>query len=147
MDEHNFINIIKVYDSFKNELKEKINSQIMVLNNYDYYLICEEYLNELEQNIENYNKYKNIKTIIFKQKPKIIENFSELISYLKNNKQIRLIRRDLFELLNKSFKLNKSNIVQYFGLKGKIIIEFKSNEKNAILFINPFIKTFLTFNF
>ena len=146
MDEQNFINIIKVYDSFKNELKEKINSQIMVLNNYDYYLICEEYLNELEQNIENYNKYKNIKTIIFKQKPKIIENFSELISYLKNNKQIRLIRRDLFELINKSFKLNKSNIVQYFGLKGKIIIEFKSNEKNAILFINPFNKTFLKEN-
>ena len=58
MDAQGFIKIMKLYESLKNKLKENINNSFMTLSSGDYYLIEDDFLNELEIKIINYNKDK-----------------------------------------------------------------------------------------
>ena len=152
MEDQYFIKIMKIYESFKSKLNENINNSLINISSGDYYIIEEYYLNELEQKITNYNKNKSSKNINYSislpdQKPEIINNFSDLINCLKNNRIIRLISKEFMELINNKNNLNNSNYVQYFCGNEKLIIEYKmNNEKKGILFINPFNKTLLKEN-
>ena len=151
MDAQGFIKIMKLYESLKNKLKENINNSFMTLSSGDYYLIEDDFLNELEIKIINYNKDKftkkiNLSKLLPDKKPEIIKNFSDLINCLKNNKSIRLISKELIELINNKLILNNNYYVQYFSCNGKIIIEYKNNDKNALLLINPYNRSTLKDN-
>ena len=151
MDAQGFIKIMKLYESLKNKLKENINNSFMTLSSGDYYLIEDDFLNELEIKIINYNKDKftkkiNLSKLLPDKNPEIIKNFSDLINCLKNNKSIRLISKELIELINNKLILNNNYYVQYFSGNGKIIIEYKNNNKNALLLINPYNRSTLKDN-
>ena len=143
MNEKNSKIFMKVYEEFRAKLIENINStdnSLFTQNSEECYLIEESWINEY---INFFNKYDKdngsfeINYSFSKNKPIFINDFKSIITYLKNEKKLRLINKKLIELLYETNDLINLSVVKYYGGNDKIIIEYKDKEDKALLIFNP----------
>ena len=72
-----------------------------------------------------------------KEDPKFINHFSTALSYIKINKNFKIISQQLIDSLYGRQDIIKSQVIYYAG-NNKLIIEIMENDKNnALFFINP----------
>ena len=119
MDKQKIISSKPVYDSFRNELKNKIINRNISINNNQCYLINDNWVDEYIKAFNNINKprekYKrNSKLNFFK--PDVLNDFSSIINYLKNEKKFKLINKEFMEFIFNKKELNQNNLINYFDL-------------------------------
>ena len=140
MNEQVYNKIKKEYNDFKNELKNNIKncSDVIKLNNKECYLIKENWDNELNNFITKYEK-NNKQTSLPKYGPEFLINISSTTNYLNTNCRLKLISRNLINIIYKDkINLKDINYVTYHAGNNKIIIEYKGyNEIDSLLIINP----------
>ena len=146
MDEDSYISIKNDYYNFREELAKKIKSPSISMNNEDSYLIEESWHNQL---LDYFGKYDTLKEqgkinkntdfldFLPKLEGEFINNFSQIIKCIKDNKKMKLISHELIESIYKKDDLNDLNIIKYYAGNNKIIIEYKNNDKKALLIVNP----------
>ena len=106
MDEKNYNNFKQNYDDFRDKLKKNINNtykSLFVQNSEDCYLIEESWINTIINSSNNYYNYvKSFKNKIFipEKVPTFINDFESIINYLKNEKKLKLINKNLIDSLN-----------------------------------------------
>ena len=127
----------KNYISFQKELINRIQSH-EILPRDDCFLIEE---NDWERFIYNkinpYNQTKNNILYIHK-KVEFIENISSALKILKNNKKIKLVKKDLIAALYKVNDLIYLKSFNYYCGNNKLLIEFNENYScMALLILNP----------
>ena len=143
MNEKIFKIFMKAYNEFRTNLFGNINNTNKLLftkNSEDCYLIEENWINYYINCFDQYNKNnRSLESIISfqKYKPNFINDFKTIITYLKNEKKLKLINKNLLELLFSENDL--INIpIKYYGGNDKIIIEYKDKkDAKALLLINP----------
>ena len=150
MDEEKINTAKKNYDTFREELKRKIDGGEIAIYQNESFLIKEPWIQEFiksfndyerqSQNANNYRwrKYKSNSSFSFpSQNPELVNDFSSAVDCLKNNNQLKLVNKELIELVFtvKKLNLNKNKCYYYAGNR-KLIIDYKS-EKNALLLIDP----------
>jgi len=130
MIDDTFINEFKIFrHSFENKIKE---NKITYCN--DWYLIENEWYNELEKNIEIYedNKRNKDKSKVFfpKKSPVFINNINKAIDYLKSNNKPQLINSKLMNKIYKNENLKNNNVIKYYSGYNNLIIMFMEKEFN-----------------
>ena len=139
MNEQVYNIIKKEYNDFKNELKNNIKncSNVIKLSNKECYLIKENWDNELNNFITKYEKNRNF--ALPKKGPEFLIDISSTINYLNTNCRLKLISRNLINIIYKDkINLKDINNVTYNAGNNKIIIEYKgNNEIDSLLIINP----------
>ena len=139
MDSFTFNESMIEYYRFKKEVKN--NDITSKIKTYDCYLINKEWNDEL-QNI--YNKYHYYKKIykLFNSKdfpiknPYFINDFDSLISFLKQQKEFKIVSKKLMEIIYVESYLKKFNSVKYFKKNSfNSIIEFQINNENKALLL------------
>ena len=145
MEEEEFISIINEYYDFRALFSDNINNASISLNNEDCYLIEESWINNLK---EGFNEYKNLKKknelsrdidyydLLPKEDPIFINNFSEILKYVKKNKKIKCISKKLLELIYDKDDLKDYHYIKYYSGNNKLIIEYE-NDNKAILVKDP----------
>ena len=145
MEEEEFNSIINEYYDFRAFFSENINNSSISLNNEDCYLIEENWIDNLK---EGFNKYKNLKKknelnqnidyydLLPEEDPKFINNFSTILKYIKNNKNIKCISKKLLELIFEKNYLKDYHYIKYYSGNNKLIIMYE-NDNKAILVKDP----------
>ena len=139
MDKQKLISSKPVYDSFRNELENKINNRNISINNNQCYLMDDNWIEEYIKSFNNINKprsrYKRgSKFNSFK--PDVLNDFSSIINYLKEGRKFKIINKEFMEFIFNENELNQNNLINYYTGNNKIIIEYV-NENNALLILNP----------
>ena len=92
-------------ENFNNKLKNELIQKNLYTSSFQYYLIEELWINELENNFNLFNNLisSDTKFSFPKNDPRFINYFATLISYLRDDKKFRLINKKFIE----SYKNNK----------------------------------------
>jgi len=139
MKKDDFIYFANQYYEFRNQFHNNINNSRNIIQSACY-LIDESWIQNLDFCFNKFNKreysYQNI--ISFpKENPRFINDFSTAVSYIKNNKNFKIISQQLIDLLYEKPDIIRSNTIYYAG-NNRLIIEIMENDKNnALFFINP----------
>ena len=144
MNEQLFYKVKKEYFAFRKELENNINnfSDIRILNNKECYLIKENWNNILLNIITKYEKIQQRnkcgKIPLPKNQPQLIHDISSVKYCIQNNYKLKLVSKNLINLLYRE-NLNNYNNIHYSAGNNKIIIEYKQKEKEneVLLIINP----------
>ena len=145
-------NYKKIFSEFKT-FKTNLNNEISNTNkfkpntNNDCFLIKEKWFNDFEELISNVNSKKNsfpeIKRNLFNQflskyNPEFINDISAAIKNFEGKSNLKIISKNLVNLMYKKEFVLKNNSVKYYAGNYKLIIEFiNSNVSNVLLIINP----------
>ena len=145
MDEENFNIIINEYYNFRSNFSDNINNSSINLNKETYYLIEENWIDNLK---EGFNKYKDLKKknelneefdyydLLPEVEPNFINDCCSILKYIENGKKIKCLSKKLFELIYGKNKLKGENYIKYYSGNNKLIIEYE-NDNKAILLIDP----------
>ena len=139
MKKNDFIYFANQYYKFRRQLENNINNLQHIVKNVCY-LIDESWIQNLDSCVNKFNKgvYSHQNIIPFpKEDPKFINHFSTALSYIKINKNFKIISQQLIDSLYGRNDIIKSQVIYYAG-NNKLIIEIMENDKNnALFFINP----------
>ena len=150
MEEQFFIKIKSSYEQFRAQLMGHINNPSITLDSEDCYLILEDWENKLKECFDSYDslqKQNNENTnlnddILKKNKPVIINNFSEITRSIIDKKKYTLISKKIIEYIYGEEYIKDKCIIKYYSGNNKLIIEYNNNKDNnnskALLLINPF---------
>ena len=132
----NYLN--KAYNSLRKELINLIQNNEVFFRN-DCFLIENNNLEKLFYNkINPYNKNKSNVLDDQDEIPFFIENISSALKVIKNNKKLKLVKKDLIVALYQDKGLRSFICFNYYCGKNKLIIEFnENNSSNALLILNP----------
>ena len=132
----NYLN--KAYNSLRKELINLIQNNEVFFRN-DCFLIENNNLEKLFYNkINPYNKNKSNVLDDQDEIPFFIENISSALKVIKNNKKLKLVKKDLIVALYQDKGLRSFICFNYYCGKKKLIIEFnENNSSNALLILNP----------
>ena len=137
--------------NFRNNLKKEIENNNPKSNpNNECYCIKEKWFKEFENIIISINNKKNLsfetrnnslKGLISKTVPEFINDINSAINILEKRGNIKIISKNLVNLLyKKEFFLN-NNSAKYYAGNNKLIIEFQNYSEpeisNTLLLINP----------
>ena len=147
MDKVNFNVIKKTYDDFRNSLIININNKdknLFTQNSEDCYLIEESWNDELLKSL--YNSKDSSDYITLPKNFTFINNFNEIIAHLKDGKKLKLINKQIIDLLYQNDNnLKNIPIIKYCGGNNKLIIEYKNKIDNkALLLIDPLYQDSIT---
>ena len=146
--DNNFNRIIVEYSSFREKLKTIINSSNSLIFNENCYLVDEKWENKLIFIINEFNKATSVESEIkiikyFKnfinEETDFINDFSNIIFYLENNRNFSLVSQKLMEIIFKEMFLINFNYFKCIGKNNKLIIESKIKNENKSLLIAPFL--------
>ena len=147
MEEEDIILIENIFVDFKEKLSKDIDNTSISMKNKDCYLIEVPWYNKLTDCFEKYHDYKNNNEIdentnfedfLPKNDPQFINNFSSIISCLKNNKNMIIVSQEWIESIYEIDDLKEYNKIKYYAGNKKLIIKFENNSNNqALLIINP----------
>ena len=139
MKKNDFIYFANQYYKFRRQLENNINNVQHIVKNVCY-LIDDFWIQNLDSCVNKFNKgvYSHQNRIPFpKEAPKYINHFSTAVSYIKMNKNFKIISQQLIDSLYGRNDIIKSQVIYYAG-NNKLIIEIMENDKNnALFFINP----------
>jgi len=139
MKKDDFIYFANQYYEFRNQFHNNINNSRHIIQS-TCYLIDESWIQNLDFCFNKFNKreysYQNI--IPFpKENPRFINDFSTAVTYIKINKNFKIISQQLIDLLYERKDIIRSNVIYYAG-NNRLIIEIMDNDKNnALFFIDP----------
>ena len=145
---------INEFKSFRTEFEIRIKRNNITLYDNDCYLIDNEWYNELEKNIEIYEKNnyqlsnkrpiynsRNIgkSRVPFPQKSQaFINDINEAFKCLKSNNKPHIISTKLMNKIYKKEDLKNMSIVKYYiGFNNLIIMFMEKEYNNGLLFFNP----------
>ena len=130
--------LYKNYISLRKELINLIqNNEIFTRD--DCFLIEKNNWEKLIYNkINPYNKNKSNTFDEENQIPLFIENISSALKILRNNKMLKLVKKDLIAAFYQEEGLRSFKSFNYYCGKNKLIIEFNENNScNALFILNP----------
>ena len=145
----NYIKKSHEFITFKTNLNKEISNTNKFKPNTsnDCFLIKEKWFNDFEELISNVNSKKNsfpeIKRNLFNQflskyNPEFINDISSAIKNFEGKSNLKIISKNLVNLMYKKEFVLKNNSVKYYAGNYKLIIEFiNSNVSNVLLIINP----------
>ena len=126
------------YYSFNNELIDQIKNKKNVYRNDCYLIAWNKSLNDIINQYKYINNYRNYDNDSFSNIEKIfstiIDDFDCAVQNLKDNKVLKLVKKDLIETLNHEKYLSLTLDIDCGN--NKLIIKFK-NSKSALLILNP----------
>jgi len=128
----------KYYTSFQKELINKIDNHENLSIDECFLIEKNEWERFIYNKINPYNQNKYNILYIQKKIPKFIENFSSALEILKNNKKIKLVKKDLLAALYHDNIIKCFKSFNFYCGNKKLLIEF--NEKYscmALLILNP----------
>ena len=142
--------IKKAFNNFWSLLETRIKNENTSYYDNECYLIDNNWYNELEKNIRDYEnnllsynnkKFKKInkpELLIPKKFPDFIDNINKAIEFLKAKIKPKLISKNVLNSIYKKEELKNINMVKYFSGFNNLIIMFKGKEDNNGLFLfNP----------
>ena len=139
MKKNDFIYFANQYYKFRRQLENNIKNLQHIVKDVCY-LIDEFWIQNLDSYFDKLNKgeYSHQNLIPFpKDNPKFINHFLTAVSYIKINKNFKIISQQLIDLLYERNDITKLNVIYYAG-NNRLIIEIMENDKNnAFFFINP----------
>ena len=151
MDDIEYNRIKKEYISFKERIEKEIKDNKHSYHFYDYYLINDSWIKQLNINFIEYENKKNTNcnnnNILFylpNEQPEIINDKLSAINCFKNGLNLELVSKKFFNLIFDKEFLRYCNEISYMAGYNKIIIEYKEISdknrpfKNCLLLINPF---------
>ena len=145
MEEEKFISIMNEYYDFRELFSNNINNPTISLKNEECYLIEGNWIDDLKKGFNIYKNLKKMKNInkdfnycdlIPERQPNFINNFSNIIGIIKNNKNFKFISKHLLEIIYNNNDLENHNFIKYYSGKDNLIFEYE-NDNKAILFISP----------
>ena len=144
MNEINFNLLKKTYYDFRNALIRSINNKdknLFTQKSEDCYVIEESWNNELLKYF-----YDSKVNSLPKDLPIFINNLNDIIEHLKNGKKLKLINKQIIDLLYQNDNnLKNITIIKYCGGNNKLIIEYKNKIDNkALLLIDPLYQDSIT---
>jgi len=131
-------NLWKIYISFQKELINRIESQEILARDDCFLIEKNDWERFIYYKINPYDQNNNNFLNIQKEIPEFIDNISSALTILKNNKNIKLVKKDLIESLYQDNNLKDFKSINYYCGNKKLLIEF--NEKYscmALLILNP----------
>ena len=145
----NYIKISHELLNFKTNLSKEISNTNKIkfnLNN-ECFLIKEKWFNDFEELISEINSKKKLSKKIkgnvlyqfySKNKPEFINDINSAIKNLEENSNLKIISKNLVNLLYKKDFILKNNSIRYYAGNNKLIFEFiNSNVSNILLRIKP----------
>ena len=147
MTEQEIDDIKEKYESFENELKDKMKDKQICKFNKECYLINECWINDFNNSYELYQNSKKHKSrynktntsfSLPKKNPEFLNDIASIIDYVKNGNKFIPVNKELMEFVFKNNKkeLTKNNFIYYYTGNNKIIMEFRTrNENNALLLL------------
>ena len=137
-----FNKINKIDNAFRDTLIKRLkntDNSLFTQNSEDCYLIEKIWFNELLNYFRNSNYSSD--NIALPNLPIFINNYDDILEYLKQGKALKLINKHIKQIIDSLFKKQKNLIkaseINYFGGNNKLIIEYKNLKGNALLLINP----------
>jgi hypothetical protein len=151
MIDHTFINEFK---KFRTAFELRIKKESIINYDNDCYLIDNEWYNELEENIEIYeknNSQPSNKKVIYnsrnmlklniyfpKQSPVFINDINEAIECFKSSNKPQLVGTKLMNKIYKKEDLKNMSVVKYYaGFNNLIIMSMEKDYNNGLLLFNP----------
>ena len=126
------------YYSFNNELIDQIKNKKNINRNDCYLIVWNKSLNDMINQYKNINNYRNCDKDSFSNIEKIftsiINDFNCAVQNLKDNKLLKLVKKDLIETLNHEKYLSLTLDIDCGN--NILIIKFK-NSKFGLLILNP----------